>query len=364
MGVPTLRFCKDWGFPIRRCVITKVSRGLVLVTGAAGFTGHHMVMEAIKAGFKVRATDVSSRQYSAMFEALGVEFMAADLTKREGLDRLLDGVEGVFHVAGIHDYSTPDKVIFAINVRGIENVCDAAVKAGVKRFVHWSSVGVYGYGRHSKTPVKEDDRKLTPPLNNYNVSKWEGEKVVQKCIAEEGLRATILRPAAIYGTRCEYGLYNAFAQVYKERKKKKMLMVGKGDKTEAFLHVEDMCLSAIHAYDTDSMIGEAYNCSDDTRITTTEFFKLISKELLGVEKDFFHVPLGMLVPVAVVSQFVARVLGTKSLLEKATLHYLSCERIWDNSKLKAAGYTFKYPTIEQGMKDTLQWYKDNGWFRF
>ena len=73
----------------------------MLVTGAAGFTGHHMVMEAVKAGFKVRATDVSSRYYGAMFDALGVEFIAADLTRREGLDRLLDGVEGVFHVAGI-----------------------------------------------------------------------------------------------------------------------------------------------------------------------------------------------------------------------------------------------------------------------
>ena len=54
----------------------KKDRGLVLVTGAAGFTGHHMILEAVNAGFKVRATDVSSRYYGAMFDALGVEFVA------------------------------------------------------------------------------------------------------------------------------------------------------------------------------------------------------------------------------------------------------------------------------------------------
>ena len=78
------------------------------------------------------------------------------------------------------------------------------------RFIHVSSVGVYGFGWRSGVPVQEDAEKLTPPLNNYNVSKWEGEKVVERYRREKGLRATIFRPAAIYGPRSEYGLYNAF----------------------------------------------------------------------------------------------------------------------------------------------------------
>ncbi len=118
------------------------NRGLVLVTGAAGFSGHHMVMEAVKAGFQVRATDVSSRYYGAMFEALGVEFMASDLTQGDGLDELLNGVDSVIHVAGIHDYSTADKAIFAVNTQAVENLCDAAIQAGVDRFMHFSSFGV------------------------------------------------------------------------------------------------------------------------------------------------------------------------------------------------------------------------------
>jgi len=343
--------------------MTQTDRGLVLVTGASGFTGHHMVAEAVKAGFRVRATDVSSRFYGGMFEALGVEFVSADLTQREGLDALLSGVDSVIHVAGIHNYSTPDKIIFAVNTKAVENLCDAATSAGVDRFMHFSSVGVYGYRSNPGNPVKEDDPKLTPPLNNYNVSKWEGEKIIHKYIREKGLRVTIFRPGAIYGSRSEYGLYLVFKMAYDERGKKKKLILGKGDKIEAFLHVEDMCRAVIHAYDRDEMIGEAYNVADDTHVTSAEFYNLVSRELFGREKGFFHLPLPVAKVLAIISQFIARRLGTKPLLEKATLDYVNCDKIWDNSKLKATGFEFKYPTMEKGIHETLQWYKDNGWFR-
>ncbi len=335
----------------------------VLVTGASGFTGHHMVAEAVKAGFKVRATDVSSRHYGAMFEALDVEFVKSDLTKQAGLDSLVKGMDAVIHVAGIHNYSVPDEIIFAINATAVKNLCEAAVNAGVDRFMHFSSVGVYGYSSNPGNLVAEDHPKITPPLNNYNLSKWEGEQHVWDYIENRGLKATIFRPAAIYGTRSEYGLFNVFQAVYNDRNKQKMLMIGKGDKIEAFLHVEDMCKAVIYAFDNDSMIGEAYNVSDDTRMATVEFFNLVSRELLGVEKEFLNIPTAVLKPVAGVAQFLGPKLGLKPILERGTLDYMSCDKLWDNRKLKKTGFQFKYPTMEKGMKETIAWYKENGWFK-
>lgn len=334
---------------------------LALITGAAGFMGHHMVKEAVDYGFEVRATDVSSRYYGAMFDAIGVEFVAADLTKQEGLDALFDGVDVVFHVAGIHDYSTPDKIMYAINIRGVENMCDAAVKAKVKRFIHWSSVAVYGC--NTNPPIKEDAEKLMPPLNNYYISKWEGEKITMKYHKEEGLRVTALRPTGIYGPRSEYGVYNVFNIIYKDRKKKKILMAGKGDKIDGFVHVRDVARAAIHAYENDSMIGEAYNVNDDSKLSSVDFFAMVCKELLGVEKKMSHVPVKILIPIASISQFFARLFGTKSLLEKATIEYLTFDKIWDNSKLKKTGFKFLHPDVAKSLKVTLDWYKDNGWFK-
>jgi dihydroflavonol-4-reductase len=322
-----------------------------------------MVIEAARAGLQVRATDVSSRHYGALFDALGVDFAAADLTRREGLDDLLAGVDGVFHVAGIHDYSTPDEVIFSVNVKAVENLCDAAVAAGVGRFIHLSSVGVYGYAWRSGAPIREDAEKLTPPLNNYNVSKWEGEKVVDRYHRKKDLRTTIFRPAAIYGPRSEYGLYNAFERIYGSRGRRRMLMAGRGDRIEAFLHVEDMCRAVLFAFQRDETIGEAYNVSDDSRMTTVEFFQLVSRELCGTEKPFLHVPIRLLLPVAALSQWLARWLHTRPALEVGTLHYLSYDRCWDTSKLKATGFKLMHPSAEEGLCETLRWYKENGWFR-
>jgi len=322
-----------------------------------------MVLHAARAGLRLRATDVSSRHYGALFDALGVEFVAADLTRREGLDGLLEGVDAVFHVAGIHDYSTPDEIIFAVNVKAVENLCDAAVAAGVGRFIHLSSVGVYGYDWHSGLPVPEDAEKLTPPLNNYNVSKWEGEKVVQRYQSEKGLRTTIFRPAAIYGPRSEYGLFNAFKQIESSRGKRRMLMAGKGDRIEAFLHVDDMCRAVLFALEHEETIGEVYNVSDDSRMTTAEFFQLVSRELFGAEKPFFRVPMRLLLPAAAISQWLARWRKTRPALEVGTLQYLSCDRCWDNSKLAAAGFELEHPSAEEGLRETIAWYRENGWFR-
>ncbi len=176
------------------------------MTGAAGFTGHHMVAQAARAGFSVLATDLSSRHYGAMFEALGADFKASDLTRSAGLEALVEGADAVFHVAGIHDYSTPDPVMFAINVDGVRNLASACVSAGVGRFIHLSSAGVYGLGNRTGRAVAEDAPKLTPPLNNYNQSKWQGEQIVHRFQNEGRLRTTVLRPAAVYGARSESGL--------------------------------------------------------------------------------------------------------------------------------------------------------------
>ncbi len=336
----------------------------VLVTGAAGFTGHHVVAGATKAGQRVRATDLSSRFYGPWYEALGAEFVASDLVSGKGLDRLLDGVDLVLHVAGIHDYSTPEPILRAVNVKAVDNLCRAAAASKKSpRFVHLSSVAVYGYDWHGSTPVAEDAPKLTPPDNPYNTTKWEGEQVVSRYVAEQKLAATILRPAAIYGSRAEYGLYNLFARVHMDRNRSRALMIGSGKHLEAFVHVSDVCRAMLHVAEKPETIGEAYNIADDSRMTTEDLFRLVSRELLGHEKPFLHVPPRLMLRVADVAQLAARTFGTRPLLERATLEYLSFDRVWSNAKLKATGFRFDYPTCEQGLKETLTWYKENGWLR-
>ena len=66
---------------------------------------------------------------------------------------------------------------------------------------------------------------------------------------------------------------------------------------------------------------------------------------------------------AVITGFLWKIFKFKPAIELKTLDYANCDKIWDNTKLKATGFEFKYPHMEKGMKETLQWYKDHGWFK-
>ena len=128
--------------------------GITLVTGAAGFMGSHLVEFLVRKGVRVRAT-ARPRKDTSFFDRLGVEYVAADLTKPETLPRLFEGgVDRVFHLGAICNFSTPYESLYPTNVKGVKLITDLALKNGVKRYVHVGSTSVYGYYRG--TPFKED----------------------------------------------------------------------------------------------------------------------------------------------------------------------------------------------------------------
>ena len=110
------------------------------------------------------------------------------------------------------------------------------------------------------------------------------------------------------------------------------------------------------------MIGEAYFHSDESNMTTVDFFNLVSRELFGKEKKLFHVPIFIMSNVARVTGLYAKVTKTKPIFEKASLDYALYDKRWDGSKLRSMGFKYKYPTMEEGIKETIGWYKENGWF--
>ncbi|HEY8429536.1 MAG TPA: NAD-dependent epimerase/dehydratase family protein, partial [Sandaracinaceae bacterium] len=110
----------------------------VLVDGAAGFLGRHVVEALLRRGLAVRATD-----RAPMPAWPGVERVERDLAEGS-LRPLFEGVTHVVHVAGLFDLSAPRETLFANNEGVTRRVARAAALAGVERFVHVSSVTVYG----------------------------------------------------------------------------------------------------------------------------------------------------------------------------------------------------------------------------
>ena len=146
----------------------------IAVTGATGFVGQALLDAAAREGIPVRA--LARREQP---DRKGVVWIRGDLANRKALMRLVSGVEAVIHVAGV--VSTPDAAGFEKgNVEGTLALVEAALAAGVPRFVFVSSLAA-----------------REPHLSAYGASKRRAEKIV----AASGLDWTMVRPPAIYGPR-------------------------------------------------------------------------------------------------------------------------------------------------------------------
>ena len=142
------------------------------ITGGTGFVGSRLIALALDAGHKVRAL---TRREQAERER--VAWVPGDLSNRATLAELADGADAVIHVAGV--VNAPDRAGFARgNIEGTANMLAAAEAAGVRRFVHVSSLAA-----------------REPELSAYGWSKAEGDRLV----AASPLETSIVRPPAIYG---------------------------------------------------------------------------------------------------------------------------------------------------------------------
>jgi len=175
----------------------------VFVTGGTGFIGSHLVDRLLERGDAVRALARSPQKAAGLSER-GVEVIWGDLDDAEALARGVAGVEVVYHVAGLVGLKGQREQVRRVNVGGTENLLRASARAGVRRFVFVSTVGVYGLS-HAPRPIAEDapleGRNAWYDQNGYYTSKVLAEERVRRAAAEHGFEFSIIRPTFVYGER-------------------------------------------------------------------------------------------------------------------------------------------------------------------
>ncbi|HPB82018.1 MAG TPA: NAD-dependent epimerase/dehydratase family protein, partial [Spirochaetota bacterium] len=234
--------------------------GITLVTGAAGFMGSHVVEYLAGKGVRLRAT-ARPRKDTSFFDNLGVEYVAADLTKPDTLPPLFDGdVDRVIHMGAICNFSTPFEMLYPTNVAGVDHITKLALDKGVKRFIHVSSTSLYGY--YPNKPFTEDGERN--PGDNYGKSKKAGEDVVFARI-REGLPASIIRPCTVYGPRCNDGAGKVFS-----RPTVISAIPGNGKQLLSNIRAEDVAAAVYYISHRDETIGEVFNIAEDTNPTLEE----------------------------------------------------------------------------------------------
>jgi dihydroflavonol-4-reductase len=169
----------------------------VLVTGAAGFLGSHLCRHLAGCGIDTIAMDRNAPPMG--FPGPGVRFVRADLREPATWREALHGVETVFHLASMHlQIEGSESEYRSVNVDATVALAEACVEEGVSRFVHTSTVGIYGHV--TNPPASEDAPRC--PTNTYERTKLEGEEALRVTAHRLGFDLRILRPAWIYGPGC------------------------------------------------------------------------------------------------------------------------------------------------------------------
>jgi UDP-glucose 4-epimerase len=313
--------------------------GRTLVTGAAGFMGSHLVELLARRGVHVRATARPGKDLS-FFTGLGVQFVPADLTQPAGLPALFaGGVERVFHLGAVCNFSTPYRQLHPTNVHGVASITRLAMEAGVKRFVHASSTSVYG--RFRGHPFREDDPR--EPCDDYGRSKRDGEDVIWQRV-KQGLPAVVVRPCTVYGPRCRDGAGKAFS-----RPTSILAIPGSGKQILSNVHAEDVAAAMEHLSHVDNAVGQAYNIVDDSRPRLEEALRWAA-EAFGTTPPRLHLPLPVVRAMAWLDGSLAARRGRIPDLEIDAVKYLYDDYLVDNTKLKATGFVLRHPNFKESMK--------------
>ena len=181
----------------------------------------------------------------------------------ESLHRAVEGVEVVFHVAAAMG-GAPEKQE-KINVEGTRMLAQLAAEAGVRRFVHVSSVAIYGFA--NLPDMITEETPPSPAAYAYSDTKLRGELALREVSAQSGLEFSIIRPGMIYGPRSNPWT----VQMFKLSRRFGVPFIGDGRGNCMPVHIDDVCSLAMLLAEHPNANGEAFNCTPDPGISWRQF---------------------------------------------------------------------------------------------
>lgn len=323
-----------------------------VITGATGLVGSHIAEELCKAGLPVRAL-VREKSDTRFLKTLPIEIVPADLRDLRKTPRALENAGAVYHCAAfVRDWG-PWQDFYDGTVELTRRVVDACRDAGAGRFVHVSSISVYGNPPESAGQISEDT-----PTDQYL---WAGDHYGRsKVLAEEVVRTyrdhVILRPSWIYGRRDLVSL----PRVIEALRTRKVKLIGSGDNMLNLVNARDVVRGIVLAANSPQASRQAYHLCNRGEITQREFFALLS-ERLSLPPVKRRVPIKLAWTVARTLEFLYRTAGAKSpppVTRRALLLLSRPTRFSIDKAERELSWRPEIP-VRQGLEDVLAWLKSN-----
>ncbi len=320
----------------------------VLVTGATGFVGGHLVQRLSTEGAIVKALARRPDRDRYIKDLPNVEVVMGDVTDSQSMKDVMQNVDYVFHVAAALGGNIHHQKL--VNVDGTNHVVYGAVTNNVKRLVHVSSIAYYGF------PVPElitEEQAINPTNSPYNITKASAEAILRTIAQSKGLSYSILRPAMIYGARS-----NAWTKtMFRLARFRPTPFIGDGSGHAHPIHVDDVVDMIITLATHPNAESEAFNCAPDPAPTWREFLSAYSA--LVDHESWLSLPKTLFKTIAPLAELIATVTGEPKAIPQM-IDFMTSPSTYSMQKAKEQLDWQPSTSLHDGIQSCIPYLREKG----
>ena len=329
----------------------------MLVTGAAGFTGRHLVNALVGEGAVVHAVMRPDGSRSNFSDAVSVHL--ADLRNPQAVATLFSDVleqtgspiDTVFHVAAVfRTVGISRDGLFESHVSATEHLLKASLEASVRRFLHVSTIGVQG----PNPPSNATESDAANPADDYQHTKYEGELSALEFGTKHKLTVTVVRPCAIYGAGDD-----RFLKIIRPIARGRFPFIGRGQGLFHLVHVEDLARGIMGAAQSERTRGEVLTLGGAEVPSLREFVDLIAKHTQGGVLPII-IPYSLVYAAGFVCEKLCGIIGLEPPLHRRRVKFFGSNRSFDLSRARDLADYDPRVSLDEGVSGLVDWHRQRG----
>jgi len=306
---------------------------------------------AVEEGVRVRAM-VRNPKKAERLRRLQLEIVQADLLDLSSLRKAIDGCDLVFHCAALVRETGDRNEFYRTNVQGTENILKVSSDTRVKRFIHFSSVAVYGMNPPERT---DENTPYQPCGNLYCDTKIASEKAVWTAYQDTKLPVVIIRPVNVYGPYSSAWTIRPIKLINSGQ----MILINGGTGINNYVYIDNLLDATLAATKRHESVGQVYLISDGAPVTWKEFFGYHAQ--MAGKPNIRSVPQWLAKVIAFGMEISSTFTGRPPKLTREAIQFLTCQaRFGIEKAVRELGYQPRF-SLEEGMKLTEQWLREAGY---
>lgn len=333
----------------------------ILITGAAGFIGSHLVDYLLEEGYPVDSLRLLILKDDSLDNLPNKNFdiIRGDVRDKGSVKKALEGVKIVYHLAALtiggNKYNKyKDAEYKEVNIKGTQNILDGCRDKNIQKFIFFSSIAVFGLPALKGDMINLDERALKQPREIYGQTKLEAEQRVVGAHEKWKIPYAIIRPTTVYGPKDKANL----TELYKAIKKHYFFFIGDGENKMDYVYVKDV-VRAAYLTQLNRLQASDYIIGAERPILFKEVVRCVAKSInQGVPK--LHIPKSVGLVLSYLTRFGGEALGIRSPLFPSRVKVMTTSCYFNTTKARKELKFRPKVSFREGTRVTGKWLLENG----